>query len=99
MAIKMNKPRYVDLLYRHRADVNLIDKKTGRNSLHIAITEQATDIVKLLLEKTNIDILKKDFRELTPLQTAKHLMQDREPERIQIYNMIEQTMVRLIFIN
>ncbi|KRT78148.1 Ankyrin repeat-containing protein [Oryctes borbonicus] len=89
MAIKMNKVEYVDLLYKYKADVNLIDKKTGRNSLHIAIAEQATKIVKLLLEKTNIDILKEDFSGRTPLSMAKHLMQDREPERIQIYDMIE----------
>ncbi|GJQ72717.1 Rel [Trypoxylus dichotomus] len=90
MAIKMNKPKYVDLLYKHKADVNLIDKKTGRNSLHIAIAEQATEIVKLLLEKTNIDVLKEDFSGRTPLNMAKHLMQDGEPERIQIYNMVEK---------
>lgn len=98
MAIKMNKPKYVNILYKYRADVNLIDKKTGRNSLHIAITEQATEIVKLLLEKTNIDILKEDFGGITPLKMAKHLMQDKERERIEIFNMIEKELVSTLFI-
>lgn len=89
----MNKPKYVDLLYKHGANVNLIDKKTGRNSLHIAITEQATEIVKLLLEKTDINILMEDFGEFTALKMAKHLMQDKEPERVQIYNLIEKYFV------
>lgn len=93
MAIKMNKVKYVDLLYKYGVDVNLIDKKTGRNSLHIAIAEQATEIVKLLLEKTTIDILKEDFSGRSPLNMAKHLTQDKEPERIQIYNMIEKALV------
>ncbi|KAK9739227.1 Ankyrin repeats (3 copies) [Popillia japonica] len=92
MAIKMNKVKYVDLLYKYGVDVNLIDKKTGRNSLHIAIAEQATEIVKLLLEKTTIDILKEDFSGRSPLNMAKHLTQDKEPERIQIYNMIEKAL-------
>ncbi|KAI4459558.1 nuclear factor nf-kappa-b protein [Holotrichia oblita] len=92
MAIKMNKVKYVDLLYKYGVNVNLIDKKTGRNSLHIAIAEQATEIVKLLLEKTTIDILKEDFSGRSPLNMAKHLTQDKEPERIQIYNMIEKAL-------
>lgn len=88
MAIKMNRPKYVDILYKHKADVNLIDKKTGRNSLHLAIVEKATEIVKILLDNTDIDILKEDFAGYTPLKMAKHLVQDNESERIQIYEMI-----------
>ncbi|XP_011867191.1 PREDICTED: nuclear factor NF-kappa-B p100 subunit isoform X2 [Vollenhovia emeryi] len=52
------------------ADVNSADMTYGRTALHIAVEGGHKDIVKFLLENTNIDVNKRNFSGNTALHSA-----------------------------
>lgn len=88
-------PNVVKELCKHKADVNIASKTTGRNILHMAIAAGSLDLVKFLLENTNISLEAKDFQDYTCLTMSEALLADYKPEMIEINKAIISCLVNI----
>lgn len=88
----------VELLCQNNIDINIIDKKDGRNILHKAIEMGSYEMVKYLLDKTPIDLTKEDFSGNSPLKMALALIDAEKPQQTVIYDYLKKCLVcSLIF--
>ena len=68
-ATRRNNLELVKLLLKKGADVNLVNQ-CGNNALNLACSDQCFDIVKYLLQNTNVNINHQNNHGWSPLMTA-----------------------------
>lgn len=94
LAVKLNNIPATKLLCWNHTNVNEHDNKNGYTALHIAVADQHLDIINFLLESTEIEPNKEDYRQYSALKFAKVLIQEDKPKTKEIYDVIENFMKR-----
>lgn len=84
------------LLCRNKADVNTTHNNDGFTPLRMAIEKSDLKMVKYLLQNTDIDVEKGDFRNISPIEAAAVLRDPQKSETQEIHKCLEMKMVVLI---
>lgn len=70
LAARLNRVEIVHLLLSAGASIDGVHSKDGDNILHIAVKENSADLVALILDKTTIDVTRKNSANKMPIDLA-----------------------------
>ena len=76
IAVKLHDVPVVNMLLNWGSDANIRDRKSGRTALHFAAEKGSTEIVKILVNRPDVDIEMKTYNKETPLNLAYHRKHD-----------------------
>ncbi|XP_063291284.1 nuclear factor NF-kappa-B p100 subunit [Pelobates fuscus] len=72
-AVKVDNERCLELLVKHGANVNSMERKSGRSPLHIAVEMDNLNMATFLVKKLNADVNARTYGGNTPLHLAASL--------------------------
>lgn len=70
LAVRLNRIEVVRSLLTAGASIDGVYKKDGNTILHFAVSENAEDLVALILNQTAIDVTRKNNANLMPIELA-----------------------------
>lgn len=85
LAVRLNRIEIVHLLLDAGASIDGIYKKDGNNILHIAVSENSEELVSLILNRTAIDVTKRNNANQMPIELAAAA----EPQNLKIICLLQ----------
>ena len=76
IAVKLHDVPVVNMLLNWGSDANIRDRKSGRTALHFAAEKGSTEIVKILVNRPDVNIEMENYNKETPLILAYHRKHD-----------------------